>query len=46
MNLIEVRCENCNKLLFKARGKYNIEIKCDKCKLVHEYKSVNEHQSE
>lgn len=38
----EIRCPNCNKLLFKATGNYNIEIKCDKCKKILE---CQEHQS-
>ena len=31
----EVRCPNCNKLLFYATGKFNIQIKCNKCKIIN-----------
>ena len=32
----QVRCPHCNKLLFIAKGQYNIQIKCDKCKNIIE----------
>ena len=28
----ELRCPNCSKLLLKATGNFEIEIKCPKCK--------------
>lgn len=37
----EIRCPECNKLLLKAKGKYELEIKCNKCKKINIYKSVN-----
>ena len=42
----QVRCPYCNKLLFIAKGCYNIQIKCDKCKKITNLKSeCPEHQS-
>lgn len=31
----EIRCPYCKKLLFKAKGTYKIEIKCNKCKNIY-----------
>lgn len=41
----QIRCPICNKLLFIAKGCYNIQIKCDKCKNIIELKECLEHQS-
>lgn len=42
----QVRCPNCNKLLFIAKGFYNIQIKCDKCKKITNFiAECQEHQS-
>ena len=45
MQLSEVRCEKCNKLLFKTENiKAIIEIKCNKCKniiIIKDYKLTN-----
>lgn len=32
----QIRCPYCNKLLFIAKGQYNIQIKCGKCKNIIE----------
>ena len=34
----EVRCPNCNKLLFKAIGHFQISIKCSRCKAINNFK--------
>lgn len=39
----EIRCPNCNKLLLKIKGNYDLEIKCNKCKKIVE---CHEHQSQ
>lgn len=42
----QVRCPYCNKLLFIAKGCYNIQIKCDKCKKITNFiVECPEHQS-
>lgn len=40
----EIRCSQCNKLLFKATGNYKIEIKCNKCKRINIIECL-EHQT-
>lgn len=41
----QIRCPKCNKLLFIAKGNYDIQIKCDKCKNIIDFKECQEHQS-
>lgn len=41
----QIRCPKCNKLLFIAKGCYNLEIKCDKCKNIIVFKECQERQT-
>ena len=42
----QIRCPYCNKLLFIAKGEYNIQIKCDKCKNIIEWGKSKEVKGE
>lgn len=34
--MIEFRCQNCKKLLFKGKYEGVIQVKCNKCKQINE----------
>ncbi|WP_126301226.1 Com family DNA-binding transcriptional regulator [Mannheimia haemolytica] len=37
MQLKELRCQCCNKLLAKAKNVQNLEIKCVRCKSINQF---------
>lgn len=34
----EIRCTKCHKLLFKAESFMTVEVKCSRCKTIHNFK--------
>jgi len=36
--MIEIRCQRCDALLFKAGGQIKVEIKCRNCKYINKIK--------
>ncbi len=42
MELLELKCKNCDRLLFKYLGYFElIEIKCRKCRFINKIGKIN-----